>query len=99
MARLLHTLDLNKRMRADILSNFEGIEDVLAFESGNEMLLCYVGLVELVTIKVVFFHVAVLFRLFEFVQSLDDVRDDFDFFLLREFGVEVVGSKRLLQKR
>ena len=67
LAGFFHALDLNESMRADVLCNFEGVEDVFGLESGNEMLFGYVGLVELITVKVVLFHVAVLFGFFEFV--------------------------------
>lgn len=45
-----------------------------------------------------FLHVVEVLGLFEFVEGFDDVGEDFDFLLLREFGVKVVGLEGLLQQ-
>jgi hypothetical protein len=58
-----------------------------------------VGLVELEAADVVLLHVAVVLGFFELFEGFDDIGEHFDFLLLGELGVKVVGLEGFLQER
>ena len=95
----LIALDLDKSVWLHILSHFEGIESIAVFGPSHKIILHDVGLIEFMTVNMIFFHIAVIFVLSEFFQSFDDVGEDLDFFLFGKLRVEVVGFKGLFQKR
>ena len=81
-----------------VFSDFNCIENIFALQSGNKVLFCDIGFIKFVACKMVFSHIAVIFRFLEFIKSLDDVGNNFYFFLFWQFWIEVVSSKRLLQQ-
>lgn len=68
-------------MWAYVFSDSNCIEHIFAFQSGNEMLFCDIGFIKFIAREMVFSHIAVIFRFLEFIKSLDDVRNNFYFFL------------------
>lgn len=85
-------------MSPNVFVDLKSVENVLVFETGDEVLLNYIRLVKFESIQMVLSHVSVILGPFKLLQSFDNIWKHFNLFLFGQFGIEIISLERLFQQ-